>query len=167
MPPAYVSPRAQINPPRPRRPSVWVRFRAWRRETDLDTQLAEGVDPTRSPELALRAQQLASPVRRAELASRVGGAVELGDRGFGPTTITTRIPVRRTRVRACRQWLLQIVKRLRDDGPLAVRGLAMTALLLEDGSGPLYVDGPPGELEKTVRTTLVELDTAALSLRGR
>jgi hypothetical protein len=108
----------------------------------------------------LRAQQLASPVMRAELASRVSGAVELADRGFEPTTITTRIPIRRTRVRACRRWLLQIVQRLRDDRPLAVRGLAMTALLLEDDSGPLYADGPPGELEKTVRTTLVQLDPA-------
>jgi hypothetical protein len=102
---------------------------------------------------------------RAELAFRVSRAVELADRGFEPSTITTRIPIQRTRVRACRQWLLQIVQRLRDKRPLAVRGLAMTSLLLEDDSGPLYADGPPGEFEKTVRTTLVELDTAEIFQR--
>jgi hypothetical protein len=146
--------------PGSKRPGLWLRLRTWFKGMDLDAQLAEGVDPTQSPELTLRAQQLASPRMRAELAFRVSRAVELADRGFEPGTITTRIPIRRTRVRACRQWLLQIVQRLRDDRPRAVRGLAMTALLLEDGSGPLYADGPPAEFEKTVRTTLVELDTA-------
>ena len=146
--------------PASRRPSLRLRLRTWWNGINLDTQLAEGIDPSQSPELTLRAQQLASPRMRAELAFRVSRAVELADRGFEPGTITTRIPIRRTRVRACRQWLLQIVQRLRDDRPLAVRGLAMTALLLEDRSGPLSADGPPAEFEKTVRTTLVELDTA-------
>jgi hypothetical protein len=142
-----------------KRPSLRLRLRTWWKGMDLDAKLAEGVDPARSPELTIRAQQLASPRMRAELAFRVSRAVELADCGFEPTTITTRIPIRRTRVRACRQWLLQIVQLLRDDRPLAVRGLAMTALLLEDHRGPLYEDGPAEEFERTVRAILVALDT--------
>ena len=142
-----------------KRPSLRLRLRTWWKGMDLDAKLAEGVDPARSPELTLRAQQLASPRMHAELAFRVSRAVELADCGFEPSTITTRIPIRRTRVRTCRQWLLQIVQRLRDDRPLTVRGLAMTALLLEDRCGPLYADGPAGEFEGTVRATLVALDT--------
>jgi hypothetical protein len=157
--PAYINPPDHGTVPRSQRPSLRLRFRTWWKSSDLDAQLAEGVDPTQSPELTLRAQELATPRMRAELAFRVSRAVELADRGFEPGAITTRIPIRRTRVRACRLWLLQIVQRLRADRPLAVRGLAMTALLLEDGRGPLYADGPQGELEKTVRTTLVALDT--------
>jgi hypothetical protein len=142
-----------------KRPSPMLRLRTWWKGMGLDAELAEGVDPTRSPELTLRARQLASSKMRAELAFRVSRAVELADRGFEPTTITTRMPIRRTRVRACRRWLLQIVQRLRDNRPLTARGLAMTALLLEDRRGPLYADGPPGEFERTVRATLVALDT--------
>jgi hypothetical protein len=142
-----------------KRPSLRLRLRTWRKGMDLDAKLAEGVEPARSPELTLRAQQLASPRMRAELAFRVSRAVELADCGFEPATMTARIPIRRTRVRACRQWLLQIAQRLGDDGPPAVRGLAMTALLLEDRRGPLYAEGPPEEFERRVRATLVALDT--------
>jgi hypothetical protein len=47
MPSGYIKPPVHINPPRPQRPSIWVRFRTWWRETDLDAKLAESVDPTR------------------------------------------------------------------------------------------------------------------------
>jgi hypothetical protein len=44
MPSGYINPRIHINPPRPHRPSHWLRFRTWWKETDLDSQLAERVD---------------------------------------------------------------------------------------------------------------------------
>jgi hypothetical protein len=160
MPSGYIDPRDHGTAPRSQRPSLRLRLRTWWKGMDLDAQLADGVDPTRSPELRLRAQQLASPKMRTELAFRVSRAVELADRGFELTTITARVPIKRARVRACRQWLLQIVQRLRADRPLAVRGLAMTALLLEDGRGPLYTEGAPEAFEKTVRSTLVALEFA-------
>jgi hypothetical protein len=44
MPSGYINPRIHINPPRPHRPSLWLRFRTWWNATDLDSQLAERVD---------------------------------------------------------------------------------------------------------------------------
>lgn len=151
---------APTTPPGSERPSLWLRLRTRWKGIDLDAKLAEGVDPGRSPELSLRARQLASPEMRAELAWRLRRAVEVADRGFEPAGTTARVPIMRTRVRACRQWLLQIAERLRDERELAVKGLAMTARLVEDRRGPLFADSPPAAFERTVRSTLVALDTA-------
>jgi hypothetical protein len=44
MPSGYINPRIHINPPRPHRPSLWLRFRTWWNAPDLDAQFAERVD---------------------------------------------------------------------------------------------------------------------------
>lgn len=44
MPSGYTKPRVHINPPRPQRPSLWVRLRTWWEATDADAQLAERVN---------------------------------------------------------------------------------------------------------------------------
>jgi hypothetical protein len=68
-----------------------LRLRVWAGSLRLDTRLAEGVAPTNSPELALRARQLADDRSRRALASALTGAVKAARLPDGPWSRTTAI----------------------------------------------------------------------------
>src|SRR5919108_256433 len=81
--------------PRPdARRGAWplaLRLRVWAGSMRLDLRLAEGVRPARSPELTLRAQQLASARVRHQLAGALTAAVDAARRPRRP--ITTKAPL--------------------------------------------------------------------------
>ena len=115
---------------------VWLRLVTWSRASALDRELADGADPMQSDELSLRVGQLRSAKRRARLACALRGAVELAARPIDQLMMPPA-PIRRREIQANRDLLLELAERVRS-GPVCARGLAMTSLLVGDGSSPLY-----------------------------
>jgi hypothetical protein len=161
MPLGYVMPYAMpacSRPDRPNRPSLALRVRVWVKNTELDAALASGDDPTRTPELALRAAQLADPTGRDQLAQGILRVITIADRRKKGAVITSLAPFKPWRIDANRSLLLDLAKRLRGSGPHALQGVAMTSLMLEDGTGPLFFGDRPAILRRAVRACLTALD---------
>jgi hypothetical protein len=108
-----------------------------------------------SDELSLRVGQLRSAGTRVRLASALRGAVDLAN-GHRAPLISTRLrcPV----IRENDELLLTLARRLRGGEQLGVQGLAMTARLVSDHSGPLYRSGVGGSLPGTVLEALAALE---------
>jgi hypothetical protein len=144
---------------------MWVRFLNWRRAPALDADLAQGIDPTESDELSLRAGRLRSARRRARLADQLEGVVALAERPIHPFS---RVALRRREIRACKPLLVAIAERLREPGLLDVQGLAMTSLLVNDGAGPLYQKATPSlSLTEAATSALVALERRGRLSKGR
>jgi hypothetical protein len=122
------------------RPSLAVRMRTHWGRSRLDDELARATDPSTSAELSLRAAQLRSFAERSRLANELVKA--LGD-ARGPNLGAFRAKTRRqhARIRQYSDELLALVRRLRGDQPIDVRGAAMTARLVNNRAGPLYREG--------------------------
>jgi hypothetical protein len=118
------------------RPSLAVRARTRLRRKRLDEDLARGAAPDTSGELALRAAQLRSPSERSRLANAL---VEAVGNARGPNLGAFRMKSRRRDavIQEYADDLLALALRLRDDRPVAVKGTAMTALLVSDKASPL------------------------------
>jgi hypothetical protein len=112
------------------RPSLWQRVETWWKRDRLDEQLARGADPNAAAELRLRAAQLVSTAGRVELAD----ALE---------TVVREARGRHAAVQACADDLLALARRLRDEGPVDVRGAAMTRRLVADLAGSRPVGRVP------------------------
>lgn len=134
---------------------TWLRVRTKWRAPDLDRKLANRTDPMQSDELSLRVGQLGSTGTRSRLAVALRGAVQIANGRRAPLT-TTRL--RRAEIRENEALLLALVERLREGGPLGVQGLAITACLVHDRSGPLYRSGPSGSLRAAVVEALAALE---------
>jgi hypothetical protein len=123
--------------------------------SQLDKQLAEGADPTGSPELSLRAAQLALPDERARIANAL--VETLGDaRGREPVTIRAR--PQRAAVRDAADDILALVLRLRQDEPVDAVGVAIAAWLADDRSSPMHREGA-GDLQEALRRARGALDS--------
>jgi hypothetical protein len=138
------------------RPGPAVRIRTRWRRNRLDEELALGADPAASPELGLRAAQLRSSAGRSRLANALVEA--LGD-ARGPNLGAFTIKTRRQHeaIRECADDLTALVVRLRDDQPIAVRGAAITARLLNNGASPLHRDNGQ-DLQHAIRAAQVALN---------
>jgi hypothetical protein len=161
MPPGYVMPYSvpsHSRPHRPHRPSLALRARVWFKTIELDAALAGGDDPTRTPELALRAEQLTDATRRERLARAILRVIAMADRRQRYAVITPLAPLKPWQIDANRSLLLELAARLRGNGPHALQGVAMTALMLEDGTGPLLFSNRSATLERAVRACLSALD---------
>jgi hypothetical protein len=158
MPSGYVMPHSMPPAPPAYRPTIWLRLRVWWKREELDAALADGADPTESPQLTLRAQQLVGSGKRAELATSIHALIDIADRRPHPLQATFRP----SQVQANRSSLLELAERLRGQGPHALRGLAMTTRLIEDGRGPLYPDNGPRTLECAVHDAISGLETEPL-----
>jgi hypothetical protein len=132
---------------------VWTRLRRNR----LDHDLALAADPGASAALGLRAAQLRSRNERARLANALEET--LGDARRGEP-VTIRVRPQRAEVRACAEDLMALVLRLRDEHPVDIRGVAMTARLVGDGAGPLRRTGDV-DLHHAIRAAHMALDTPA------
>jgi hypothetical protein len=144
---------------------IWLRFLTWRRSLALDADLARGTAPTESDELSLRAGRLRSAGRRARLAAQLAGVVEVAERPIHPFS---RVALRRREVRASKPLLVAIAKRLREPGLLDVQGLAMTSLLVNDHTSPLYQGASPSlSLTEAASSALVALDRCGTRTKGR
>ena len=137
--------------------SPWLRLLVLTHRDGLDRELAQGVDPISSSALELRAEQLVR--RRARLAVRVEAVLEAAGRR---PVFTAAAPVRRAQVLVCSDDLLALARRLSDDRPVDVQGVAMASVLLSDGASPLYAGDR--SLAHAVRAARLALDPIGESL---
>ena len=132
----------------------WHQMLARGQAARLDRALAEGASPEASTSLAARAVQLTSTEFRRDLAASVrrilvaAGPPALPVAAHAPLGSTRRlsVPLRTTRIRRSAPLLAEVASRLLEPGPVPVRGVAMVARLLADGTGPLYREACPDDL---------------------
>ena len=155
--------------PRPdARRGVWplaLRLRVWAGSMRLDLRLAEGVRPARSPELTLRAQQLASARVRCQLAGALTAAVDAARRPRRP--ITTKAPIVANEVLDAARPLERLAHDLVTISDPPVCGVALVSFLVCDPTSPLYNRHSPvtvREIAQRARSALVR--TAAGSDRS-
>jgi hypothetical protein len=138
-----------------------LRVRVWFLSLELDRRLAEGLDPTHSPELALRAQQLRSARSRRALARGLIATVEAAARPLSPWTAA--VPVVATGVLEAAGTLRRLARDLTTVHDPSVRGIALVSFLMCDGrDSPLYNRRSPvtvWEIAHQARSALVPLRT--------
>jgi hypothetical protein len=102
----------------------------------IDRDLASGASPDASAASALRARALTTTRTRRGLAYGL-------QRGIAAATMpaaaaVTGAPLNRAGVLAASADLAELRRRLLANGPVGVRGVAQTQLLLTTGTGPLH-----------------------------
>jgi len=138
--------------------SILLHIRTRRQRYDLDEKLAAGAAPGAGPELQLRAGQLLSRSERERIATGIDRSVAQAVAQWPPAAAQL-VPLGSPQIRECAPELLTIARRLREDEPVAVRGVAMASQLLYDGAGPLYRDGR-GDLLHRARSVRLALDVS-------
>jgi hypothetical protein len=141
-----------------RRAGLRDRLIAWLRADALDRELARGVAPESCGALTLRARTLIGPSARAALARQLRRVVS---DARGSHVWMARVSVRKGSVLEAADELDALADRLSEPGPVDVRGVAETQLLLSDGCGPLYFRGATEELRGRIAHALSRLDVAA------
>jgi hypothetical protein len=141
----------------PEGPGLRLRARVWMKKLELDAALAGGADPAQSEELELRAKQLADRKTRNKLATAITHLIRIAD-GHRAPIAAPNPPFRPKQVQANRSLLLELAERLQGHRSVALRGMALTSLLLDDGRGPLTTESDPATLERAVRATLAALN---------
>jgi hypothetical protein len=136
------------------RPSLPVTIRTRLRRGRLDRELAAGADPAATVELTLRAEQLVSSKERARIANAI---VETLGEARRNEPVSVRAHGERAAVRDSADELLRLVLRLREDGPVELRGLATTARLVDDKQSPIRRDDA-GEMREAIRSALSALE---------
>jgi hypothetical protein len=124
------------------------------RALDLDDELARGASPDASAPLALRARSAVLPSVRRTLAADLR---RLGEEARSGRVSRVRLPVPRRKLLGASAELDALAERLVAPGPVAVRGVAETRLLLYDGTGVLYSDSP-ADLRPAVTRALHHLE---------
>jgi hypothetical protein len=106
---------------------------------ELDHALARGVPPDSSAALLWRAEGLLRAQTRRQIGDRVRRIVQTARDPPKPPGIC--VPISHRLLLAAEPELSQLASRLLDDQPVAVQGIACSAVLLGDGVGPLYGRG--------------------------
>jgi hypothetical protein len=134
--------------------------RAWAfvHQSELDRQLADGVDPGSSLALQTRAGQLQAIGCRRHLVAQIDEALAKAE--HPPHWHSARIPVRATDIGAARDALGDLRQALLTCEAGSVPGLALAACLLNDPQGPLYHPCGQGEIAE-----LADQATSALAAR--
>jgi hypothetical protein len=114
----------------------------------LDGQLAAGVDPSSTPELAARAAWLCKRRSRVALAAGIERSVDEAERGGSPWSPAPSI--HSGAVRFAKPELLGLANVLRRAGRVSPRGVALVNRLVTDGTGPLFT-GDADELLRAAR----------------
>jgi hypothetical protein len=135
--------------------TISVRVRLWWRRDELDAQLAAGAQPLPGTLLHHRAEELASPAHRAEIAHALGEILREARRPRPSRGV--RMPLRTRAIRECDEDILALVRRLEDDHAVDVQGVAMVTQLLGNPSGPLARAGD-NSLRYAVRSARLALD---------
>lgn len=139
----------------------WRRLRLtlivqWR-SAELDRQLAAGMNPWRSDELALRAQRITRRRSRSQLARGLSSAVRAGQEVTGFSAAVRPDP---GEVLEARTVLSAVAQRLRAPEPVAARGVAIVHVLLTDATSPLYRPAVPGALGGRLRAAAAAMEPA-------
>ena len=131
-------------------PSLSLRGRVFLHRGSLVRRLAAGANPSDSPELARRAQQLCSPRHRRLLASGLERVIdEAQDR---PRPYSAAVPLRRHAILRERAPLLGLAFEMRDTSQeVSAHGVSLIDQLLSDGGSPLYMENPDETLEGALR----------------
>ena len=136
----------------------WHQLLARIRSARLDRALAEGASPEASASLAARAAQLTSTGFRRDLAAglrRILVAAEPHEPPALPSAARallsparpSRLTLRTARISRSAPLLAEVASRLLEPGPVPVRGVALVAELLADGTGPLYYEAAREDLD--------------------
>jgi hypothetical protein len=112
-----------------------LRVRVWFGSLALDTRLAEGASLSRSPELSLRARQLASDRTRQQLSDALTRAIDVAGRRAPRLPAS---PVASSGVLAAKRSLLLLARDLRSIPDPSARGVALASFLVCDPTSPLY-----------------------------
>jgi hypothetical protein len=116
----------------------------------LDRSLAAGTPPESDVLLALRAERLARPSTREELAAAVQRLVREAtepQHGFSRAPSLAVL----SRVARARSELESLVEQLLAPVPVSARGVALVEILLRDGTGPLFRYESTADLALQVR----------------
>ena len=137
------------HPPRPvpqtRLASPWLRARVWLTRGSLDQRLAQGESIVESPELARRAEQLASIRCRHSLATGIRRLIDDAERPA--YRLSAAVPIQRRAIRRARRELDRLAAILDGTEPARLAGIARVQRLLTDGNSPLYMATPDGALD--------------------
>jgi hypothetical protein len=112
---------------------------------ELDHALARGALPDSSAALLWRAEGLLRAQTRRQIGHRLRRIVQSTREPPKPPGIC--VPISHRLLLATEPELSQLASRLLDDQPVAVQGIACSAVLLSDGMGPLYGRGSGAEEE--------------------
>jgi hypothetical protein len=123
------------------------------RQTALDRDLAAGVDPESSAQLALRAAQLTSARNRRRLADGIEALLARAQR---PATSGSAIRPRANVLRS-KAVFVALQGRLRSEERLAPQGIALLKQLLTDVASPLYAVGDPETFSSVLRVVAAAL----------
>jgi hypothetical protein len=127
----------------------WDRLLARVRAPSLDRQLAAGCPAGTSRALAIRAQEIASPAGRRELAHCWDHVLDQARRP--PIPRTARAPLCRDRIAAAERDARAMLTVLTGVLPITARGAAIASVLLSDGTGPLHNRHAPLDLGAEVQ----------------
>ena len=126
-----------------------LQARTWWRAGDLDRQLGEGADPSRSAELSLRAAQLTNTRRRRDFAGELESVVAAAR--SGRCGLSDCVPLRRAEILDAEDDLLALAAALRSSARCRPHAAGIVSFLLRDAASPLYYqDAPatPGQLAR-------------------
>jgi hypothetical protein len=149
------------------------------RASRLDRELATGASPDATVALALRAQVLVRARTRRDLArsaqrilatamqAPAAGRPPAGNSPAAPRLYRRAarplpVPTCRDRVRNSSEELGDLIGRLLASGPVDARGVALTGVLLADGSGPLYRRAAYDDVRARVREAVNALSPSSL-----
>jgi hypothetical protein len=106
--------------------------------------------------MALRAQQLASPRLRRELAKNWDHVLDRANRA--PVPRSPRAPLLRESIKTSEADLREMLKLLATPLPVSARGVAMVRVLLTDGTGPLFNPDCSTDLRTAIHDATKQLD---------
>jgi hypothetical protein len=129
--------------------SVKLRFRVYLTRGTLDRQIASRRSNMSTPALALRAQQLAEPRTRRQVARTLRKIVEHADRWTaGP--VRSAVVVEPAAVRNARHPILGLAERLESPAQLNPAGIARAQVLITDGLSPLFDRNSPRTVTQAI-----------------
>jgi hypothetical protein len=140
---------------RPPRGGHLTRLRVRVRRAALDRRLAAGADPSADADLSRRAEELTEGDARRRIATVIERLIS--EAGGPPPPFSSKAPLARAAITACAPRLRAIAGRLESNHVVAARGVARAALLIHEGSSPLY---SVSTTEDALRHRLAEIATA-------
>lgn len=128
----------------------------------FEAELAEGIRPTTSICHAAYADRITTPRACRRVAGALLRAVDAAERR-SPACLSSRVPIDRGAVRACRDQLLALADTLASVERPPVRGVAIARQLVHDGCSPLFLQAPDRR-KGADRRLACTLDTAQRAL---
>lgn len=118
-------------------PSPKLRLRVYLTRGTLDRRIASGQPYLSTSALALRAQQLAEPRTRRQVARTLRKIVEHADHRMAGSVFSS-VVVEPVAVRNARHPILGLAERLESPAELNPAGVARAQMLITDGLSPLF-----------------------------